>query len=64
MLQPGIRLRAQASALALVSWLAVPAHAQSPAVQSPAGIVAGVVLDDRTNQPIKGVSISVDSQSR
>src|SRR6185503_6303431 len=50
-------------AVALAICLAAPAYAQPAAVQSQTGTIAGVVIDDRTGQPIKGVSISVESQS-
>ena len=50
--------------------LAVPAHAQPitaplPPVtaQAQTGTIAGLVIDDRTEQPIKGVAIYVESQS-
>jgi hypothetical protein len=58
--------------------LALPAHAQTgvasaqvgvspaqerPAVQLQTGIVAGLVIDDRTGKPIKGVAILVENQS-
>jgi len=50
-------------AVALAICLAVPAYAQPPAAQPQAGTIAGVVIDDRTERPIKGASISVAGQS-
>jgi hypothetical protein len=49
-------LCAHLGAAAFVACLASPAHAQT-------GTVAGVVLDDRTGQPIKGVAILIENQS-
>ena len=56
MLQPIVVLRAQLGGLVLALCLAPPAHAQT-------GTVAGVVIDDRTGKPIKGVAILVEHQS-
>src|SRR4249920_157523 len=54
-LPPAICSRAQPGALVLAICLAVPVHAQT--------VIAGLVIDDRTEQPIKGVSVSVEGQS-
>ena len=73
--QPSIVSRAHTSAVALAICLAVPADArtggtpagsasaQANTAQSQTGTIAGVVIDDRTDQPIKGVSIIVQGQS-
>jgi TonB-dependent receptor-like protein/carboxypeptidase-like protein len=56
--------------LAVVSsmCLALPAHAQTrdapdQVAQAQTGTIAGVVIDDRTGKPIKGVAILVENQS-
>ncbi|MGH9147974.1 MAG: carboxypeptidase-like regulatory domain-containing protein, partial [Vicinamibacterales bacterium] len=43
--------------------LAAPAQTQTGSVQAQAGTIAGVVIDDRTEQPIRGVSVYVESQA-
>ena len=43
--------------------LAAPAQAQTGSVQALTGTIAGVVIDDRTEQPIRGVSVYVESQA-
>ena len=75
MRQPSIVSRAHTSAVAVAICLAVPAAAQTgstPAgsasaetktAQPQTGTIAGVVIDDRTDQPIKGVSIIVQGQA-
>ncbi len=57
------------SLVAAATCLAVPAHAQpitappqSGTVQAQSGTIAGIVIDDRTEQPIKGVAIHVENQ--
>jgi hypothetical protein len=45
-----------------VVWFAAPAQAQTASVQAQTGTIAGVVIDDRTEQPIRGVSVYVESQ--
>jgi hypothetical protein len=52
----------------LAVFVALPVHAQTAgapaqAVQSHTGTIAGVVIDDRTAKPIKGVAILVENQS-
>jgi len=42
--------------------LAAPAQAQTGSVQAQTGTIAGVVIDDRTEQPIRGVSVYVDNR--
>jgi hypothetical protein len=54
--QPTIILAVYPAAVALAMCLARPAHAQT-------STVAGVVIDDRTSKPIKGVAILVENQS-
>ena len=49
--------------LALATCLAFPAQAQTAVTPVQVGTVAGRVIDDRTEKPIKGVAISVESQS-
>ena len=56
--------------VALAICLAVPAHAQTgtayaqaSTAQAQTGTIAGIVIDDRTEQPIKDVSVSVEGQS-
>ena len=58
------------SLVAVAICLAVPAHAQlitAPlqpgTVQAQTGTIAGLVIDDRTEQPIKGVAVYVESQA-
>ena len=63
------------SVVLLAMWLAVPAHAQTglahaqtgraqrSRAEAQTGSVAGVVIDDRTEQPIRGVLVYVESQS-
>jgi hypothetical protein len=68
LLQPTSVFCARSSAVALAVCLALPAHAQiggAPAQAGPlqTGTVAGVVIDDRTGKPIKGVAILVENQS-
>jgi len=55
-LQPDLVRCAQAVAVAVVMGFALPVQAQT-------GAVAGRVIDDRTEQPIKGVAILVENQS-
>ena len=43
--------------------LAVPAHSQTAIAHAPTVTVAGIVLDDHTEQPIRGVLVSVEGQS-
>ena len=56
MLQPALFRCARAVAAALVLGFALPVQAQT-------GAIAGRVIDDRTEQPIKGVAILVENQS-
>ena len=43
--------------------LAVPANSQTAVATAPTGTVAGIVIDDRTEQPLRGVLVSVEGQS-
>jgi hypothetical protein len=63
--RPTMVIHAQVGTLALVICLAVPAHAQtgSAPAEVTAGTIAGIVIDDRTDKPIKGVSVFVEGQS-
>ena len=47
----------------LLAFFTASADAQTAAVQSQTGAIAGVVIDDRTERPIKGVAIVVEGQS-
>ena len=50
--------------MALALCLALPVQAQTNSTSPPAtGSIAGLVVDDRTGQPIKGVAILVENQS-
>jgi hypothetical protein len=52
-----------ASALLLVCiWLVVPADAQVTSASVATGSVVGLVIDARTEQPIKGVVVYVEGQ--
>jgi TonB dependent receptor-like, beta-barrel/CarboxypepD_reg-like domain len=42
--------------------LAAPAHAQTSSAPAQTGTIAGVVIDDRTEQPVRGVSVYVEGQ--
>jgi hypothetical protein len=43
-------------------YLAAPVHAQTGNVPAETGTIAGVVIDDRTEQPIRGVLVHVENQ--
>jgi hypothetical protein len=49
--------------VALLLCLVAPAHAQTSSEPAQSGTVAGLVIDDRTGRPIKGVAVTVENQS-
>ena len=58
------RLVAWAISIAVLAYpQTVPAQAQTGSAQAQTVTVGGIVIDDRTEQPIKGVAIHAENQS-